>query len=126
MKLHKGRNEKNSKSVGTRFNAIGSTLKDTHAVNSFCSWYRKAARSLFTYSLTGRLTSLTLPYSLTLLSSCFTLLYSSLPFYWNKINVISLPSSFGRKYSKTFSKNVFAKVQLLRIKNILRQFQIMS
>ena len=126
MKLHKGSKRKNSKSVGTRFNAIGSILKDTHAVTSFCSWYRKAVRSLFTYSLTERLTSLTLPYSLTLLSSCFTLLYSSLHFYWDKINLNSLPSSFGQKYSKKFSNNVFAKFQLPRIEKILTQFQIVS
>ena len=62
--------------------------KDRHAVTSFCSWYRKKARSLLTYSLTRRLTSLALLYSLTLLSSCFTLLYSLPPFIGIKLTKI--------------------------------------
>ena len=43
---------------------------------------------------------------LTLLSSCFILLHSPLPFCWDKIDLNSLPSFLGRK--------------------ILRQFQIVS
>ena len=74
-------------------------LRDwSRGITFFCSWYRSAARSLLTYSLTGLLTSLTLPYSLTLLSSCFALLF---PFFGIKLIQNSLLSSLRSKKSKS-------------------------
>ena len=93
--------------------------KDAYAVASFCSWYGKAARTIF-YLLayrTANFSYLTLLFNL--LSSCFTLLYFFLPFYWDEIILKSLPSSFGRKNSKTFSNNVFAIFQLPHIEKFL-------
>ena len=79
-------------------------------IASFWSWSGKGTWSLFTYSLTGRnallhslLSYFTLLFPFTLLLFLFTLLYFPLLFYLDKINLISLFSFFGQKYSE--SKN---------------------
>ena len=70
---------------------------------------------------------------LTLLSSSFlrysfrlTLPCSLLPFCWDKFILNSVPSFFGRKYSKTFPNCVLVKLQSHLIENILSHFQIVS
>ena len=76
-------------------------------IASFWSWSGKGARSLITYSLTGRNASLfsflpyfTLLFTFTLLLFLFTLLYFPPPFYLDKFNLNSLSSFFGQKYSE--------------------------
>ena len=101
----------------------------SRGITSFCSWYRKAARLLLTYLLTGRLTSLTLPYSpLPSYLTPFlpTLLYSFLLCYWDNSYLNSLATFFGQKYPVTNPNCVLAKFRSHLIENILRHFQIMS
>ena len=98
-------------------------------IASFCRWHRKAARPLLTYLLTGRFTSLTLPYSPLpsyLTPFLLTLLYCLLPFYWDKNNLSFLASFLGRKYSKTIPNCVLAKIQSHLFEKMLRQIQIAS
>ena len=71
--------------------------------------------SIITYLFAYRTAYFSYP---TLLSSSFLLYsflftspYSLLPFYWDKNNRNSLPSFFGRKYSKIFPDCVSAKLQ---------------
>ena len=64
--------------------------------------------------------------SLLLYSFLLTLPYSLLPFYWDIINLNSLPPFSGRKCTKTTPNYVLTKVQSHLIENTLRQFQIVS
>ena len=86
LELHKGRKSKNSKCVGTWFNAIGSMFKTRHARHTFNLELVREKDStiiLLTTYRTGLLTSLLY----------FTLLYSPSPFYLDKIINLS-PNSF--------------------------------
>ena len=65
-------------------------------IASFWSWYGKAARSLRTYSFTGRQ-----PYFFPFILFPFLFTLLSLPSCLVKINLNSLPSFLGRNHSKT-------------------------
>ena len=97
-------------------------------IASFRSSCGKVARSLLTYLLTGRLTSLTLPYSSLpsyLTPFLPTLLYSLLLYYWDKIYLTSLPSFFRQKNSKIIPNCVLTKFRSSLIENVLIKFQLM-